>query len=94
MLAELIAGVGSDVISKHVPGIAVENSTKEEPLTISLSLVPYWNIWMWILVIVAICVAPQTEKNLSLPLAYCEQKTLQTFGVSLHWQVIRVLPSL
>lgn len=28
MLADLIAGVGSDVISKHVPGLAAQNSTK------------------------------------------------------------------
>lgn len=68
---------------------------KEEPLTISLSLVPYWNISVWIPVIVAICIASQLEKNLSLLLAYCEQKTLQTFGVSLQmWWVIRVFPSL
>lgn len=31
MLAELVAGVGSDVvISKCIPGLAAENSTKRE----------------------------------------------------------------
>lgn len=34
MFAKLIAGVGSDVISKHVPGLAADNSTKRKSLTI------------------------------------------------------------